>query len=406
MLCLDTIRGEDSTGIMSVYKDKSFNFAKGVGTPWDLMKSGNMSKVFSGYAGAFIGHNRAATKGKVEEKNAHPFIFEKFMGVHNGTLNSQYNLDDYKDFEVDSENIYHHMNNNGIDETLNKLIGAFSLAFYDKEEHKVHLVRNDKRPMTYAFSDDAKTVFFASEGWMISIACARFGIKIREIKETEIGKLYSFPVPDCNPSEFKGYEHNYTVEDVEFHKYKPVEYSYDYSNNNRNITPFYSRQNTNKQTYERQKGSTVMFEVIGPKREHSAAYLEVSTTMGELAGRVYMSKDNPLMPRMIESVHYFRGKVIGVGSDKHGKPFLTFNAGSIEEVIPAHSSLTVKKYKLFDGTLVDMRTWLDKVKCACSRCNRLPLVSDHEEIIWLDDEQFLCRKCADSVTYIDNYSGD
>src|SRR3546814_11475199 len=73
-----------------------------------------------------FGHNRAATKGAVNQENAHPFNHGDIVGCHNGTLYNVTNLDDHKDFKVDSENIFYDMSRNGAKATIVKQIGRAS----------------------------------------------------------------------------------------------------------------------------------------------------------------------------------------------------------------------------------------------------------------------------------------
>src|SRR3546814_3056993 len=94
-----------------------------------------------------FGHNRAATKGAVNQENAHPFNHGDIVGCHNGTLYNVTNLDDHKDFKVDSENIFYDMSRNGAKATIAKLQGAFALCWYDESNRTVNLVRNSQRPM-------------------------------------------------------------------------------------------------------------------------------------------------------------------------------------------------------------------------------------------------------------------
>src|SRR3546814_8848521 len=58
---------------------------------------------------AFVGHNRFATKGKVNDLNAHPFHYGNIVGAHNGTLEkSSWDALDKKlgeDTDVDSQAI-------------------------------------------------------------------------------------------------------------------------------------------------------------------------------------------------------------------------------------------------------------------------------------------------------------
>ena len=170
MLKLDTIRGHHSTGVIAIDKHKSVvKHEKFLGTPWDFYKETDLFNggigTYRGTASALIGHNRAATIGDVSAENAHPFDFDDLIGVHNGTLvdTQLHKLDEHLKFDVDSQVLYHNINKNGIKETIPKTCGAYSLIWWDKKDETLQLLRNDDRPMQYRYSEDGKTIFFASE---------------------------------------------------------------------------------------------------------------------------------------------------------------------------------------------------------------------------------------------------
>lgn len=144
-----------------------------------------------------LGHNRMATVGAVTEDNAHPFYADHLTGAHNGTLSDENfkRLDDHKSYEVDSECLYNNIANKGLD-TLKSLTeglhtGAWALTYYDSEEKTINFIRNEHRPLWYAFNEKGDTIFWASEAWMINIACARNGVKLKGIKELPVNKHFS-----------------------------------------------------------------------------------------------------------------------------------------------------------------------------------------------------------------------
>lgn len=82
-----------------------------------------------------IYHCRAASVGKVELKNQHPFAFYKengtrIVGIHNGTLSNNNELNQKREvnFSVDSKHIYHTMAN---DLDFTDLRGSAALAWYE-----------------------------------------------------------------------------------------------------------------------------------------------------------------------------------------------------------------------------------------------------------------------------------
>lgn len=188
MLIFDQVRGVDSTGLMFVPlgDSKNYKVEKVVGTPnylWDL----GMSEIFSkatdqvvSVPKALLGHNRAATVGAVGVDTAHPFEFEKLVGMHNGTLAYRNELDKLPEFKTDSQELLYTINNHGVDEAWKRFIGAAALVWWDKEEETVNFLRNKERDLFYAYSKDKTAVFWASEFWMIKIAAQRSRVELEK----------------------------------------------------------------------------------------------------------------------------------------------------------------------------------------------------------------------------------
>lgn len=182
LLILDSIRGEDSTGVAVIGKwQGNVKIAKQVGDPFQLFDHKSFDNVFTGMQKAIIGHNRYATTGGVSRHNAHPFENPSVVGVHNGTLRSKHLLVDAKNFVVDSENIYHHIDKHGLKDALHYMEGAWALVWWDKEHHTINFLRNKERPLFMAWSKDAKQMFWASEPWMLEAAFMKHQIDAQEI---------------------------------------------------------------------------------------------------------------------------------------------------------------------------------------------------------------------------------
>lgn len=197
LLELDTIRGPHSTGVLSVTRNGSTEVTKAVGTPWDLYDSKKFDTMFGHRTHVcLLGHNRFATKGSITPKNAHPFTHGDITGVHNGTLTNQSLLEDYRQFDVDSDNLFYHLNMFGVDDTVSKLDGAFALAWYDKSEHTFNMARNAERPLSYCLSEDGLTCFVASEAWMLSVVLSKHTIKHNEPVHIKPGEYHYFTITD------------------------------------------------------------------------------------------------------------------------------------------------------------------------------------------------------------------
>lgn len=205
LLVINSIRGMHSTGVASVRRGDpgEADVLKSVGPPSFLQEMKSYEKVVTVGRMVLIGHGRHATVGNINHANAHPFQFNTIVGAHNGTIpwNAKRALPDHDNFGTDSEALYNSINNNGIVNTIGMLDdGAWALTYYDKVNHTMNLLRNDKRPLAYAFSEDRKTLWWASEGDMLSFVLGRHNIKIHEDEfwEMPTDELRTWDVPDNN----------------------------------------------------------------------------------------------------------------------------------------------------------------------------------------------------------------
>jgi len=148
MLRMDSIRGEDSTGIFGVDSTGQIDLIKADTNGWQFTKCKNYTdfekRIFSTYQ-IVIGHNRAATKGSITAENAHPFKENNIILVHNGTIFNQNELD--KDVEVDSHAITKALAKADAKTALNQIHGPFALVWFDSTLKTLNLARNDERPL-------------------------------------------------------------------------------------------------------------------------------------------------------------------------------------------------------------------------------------------------------------------
>lgn len=216
MLQCDTYRGSHSTGAFAGFKltaDWQYNLAKAAVDGFDFVKSktyletirchreeryyASVAKptVVSTSPRFIFGHNRYATVGAVNGKNAHPFQHGNITLAHNGTLIDQSLLPDHTMFEVDSENVCHSVNKIGAAETIQKLDGAFTLIWHDKSDNTVHVIRNEERPFHF-WETPSGDWFGCSEekmgDWLLSRGNSP--ISIKRHFEAEVGTEYVFDV--------------------------------------------------------------------------------------------------------------------------------------------------------------------------------------------------------------------
>jgi predicted glutamine amidotransferase len=195
LFLLDFFRGPDSTGLAAVRGDGNIHVSKLASHPIDLFDSARFKTALSGYnSKIFLGHNRYATKGKVNANNAHPYHYGDIVGAHNGTLSitSWRALEKAvgEDFEVDSQAIIAAIAAIGIAETVPLLQGAWSLTWYDKADNTLNFLRNDERPLWYAYTKDFDRIFWASEWPAIDAATKMSAAPAYELYHDE--KMFRF----------------------------------------------------------------------------------------------------------------------------------------------------------------------------------------------------------------------
>lgn len=175
LLLIDYLRGQDSTGLAAIRKTDEVKIAKAAVNPLDLFDMQRFKDALVGHSSkAFIGHNRAATKGAINNTNAHPYQVDHIIGAHNGTLlpASYKELEDTlgEKFGTDSHAIIASIARLGIEKTVKMLQGAWALVWFDLSSNTLNFLRNKERPLWYSYTDDFKKILWASEWPMMEVA--------------------------------------------------------------------------------------------------------------------------------------------------------------------------------------------------------------------------------------------
>lgn len=193
---MSTMRGMDSTGLFFLTRNKDKIepcLFKDTEIAPVLMNSvldnGKVKTKKDNTIAMVMGHTRAATLGAIIPATAHPFAFKNIVGCHNGTCHFMVptNLTpEQKETQLasDSYHIFKHMDEHGLDSTLNKLKGgAYALAWWDRRDGSLNFIRNDKRPLTFA--SNGGTMYWASEARFLEFMKERTKFAGLTLKDAE-----------------------------------------------------------------------------------------------------------------------------------------------------------------------------------------------------------------------------
>lgn len=397
MLELDTFRGPHSTGIFSVKSDGHYDLVKSLGTPWELAETKGYEKAFAGVRKVLIGHNRWATKGGISRANAHPFEFETLAGAHNGTLRTTYQLDDNQLFDVDSENLYYHMDKNGVYDTIPKLNGAFALTWYDKKANTINLLRNHERPLYYTFTQDRKTLLWASEAWMIIVAAAQAEEKIQDVVELPVGVLHSYEVPAFSADPFQ----RSNICQMEMYKAPAsvVVAKKDDEKDERKVVRLQPRSNVKIKRqfadYQPYISEEVTFSVGSVEETRfKQKYIQCWAADDDaISVRVFAAPGGQLWEKLTGSTNYFRG--LAKSYSESDGPSLTIDLRSVEEVIPPFTDDDTPIYYVgFDGEILSPEEYDQRTDKGCSWCASPILRADADNITWFAKDGCICEDCS------------
>lgn len=210
MLYCDGLRGWDSTGVFHVNKHGNVAWAKNKFTPMNLIGQKEYKEIMDDafkQGRVLIGHNRKATTGTISDENAHPFIDDNIILVHNGVI---YNHKKHADTEVDSHAIACLIREKGHEQAIKEIDGAFALIWYDINTKLLHLARNNKRPLHMVETKDSW--YIASEVEMLKWLVLRENEKIINEIPIEPGKCFSLNIEKA--------EDGFNTKDVELYSPK------------------------------------------------------------------------------------------------------------------------------------------------------------------------------------------
>lgn len=412
-LFLDTIRGADATGIMSVPADNPSELAgiykRGLSAPdfLQLTKTGEILRDMDMY-GMIVGHNRKATMGSKNDEAAHPFQVGNITMVHNGTLDTMVGLPTCH--PVDSYRICAALDQAGpgkAKEVLESLEGAYTLIWHDAADGTYHMARNKERPLSFVSTKDGNTIYFASLWWMLDPIIDQ-NVKLNKTFDLKVGAHVTI-----NPSTQK------KIEDYKVEEFTPKVKKYTQSGSyimstNGTIPDTYGRsQDYNLDIF---KGDSLKFKVT------KVAPFEYNMELGNVFGTVTNRNGDKVIDAVAYSVR-LPGNAKEIKKMKHKEytgivnyVFYTKNQpevvlsrfyegmNSLDNTIgspptkdkPSNTPKT-EQY-IFHGpnnTWVTRSMFEKSVEDGCSSCTGPIDIGDHREILWLDTDTGPAPVCDD-----------
>jgi len=322
----------------------------------------------------WIGHNRHGTIGRNIKTNAHPFeILDEdggclVVGAHNGTLKNKHVLEDHALFGTDSEALFYNIAIHGLEETLPKIEGAWALTYYDHVKETLCVIRNKERTLFFAFEEGKKTIIWASEIWMIRVACSRNGVKLDEDKVYSFDEdtLYTFPAPMKSNDEIT-YETKGGLVGKELAHFFPGRQNW-WDKRRDSGTSGSAHKTLQERKAEAQ--SRAAFQEVSAKTPVTSS--TQSGTQTERPGEKPLSQSNTSSSDQSE--------------DKSGKS----HTGTVTQILSA------RKYKGYKGVLLSKTELMAQLSEGCAWCED-EVIDINDRFAWLEEDKPVCAKCIDGT---------
>lgn len=402
LLTVDVLRGKHSTGVATVDSFKDTLVAKKAYNVIDFLETKASADLLLNASVCLIGHNRFATKGAVNNINAHPFDFSDVVGAHNGTLNQVHRLDNHAYFDVDSENLYHHMNEHGVDDLFEKMYGAWALTWYNKVGETLNFLRNTQRPLCYCYTKDMKTLYWASESWMLHGILMRNNIEYNEVMLSAEDTLYTFDVPDFNRTGID----RLTLPKVKKMKKTPV------------IKKPFKSLITHKPSPNSRGGGGFANRAEGLSLVDTIQTFCVDRSSMDLNGmlyincslvdsdniklRLYADQSSPQWKELMDSAHFFNCRIKAYKS-YNGEEYLLADLRSILEEEDEYNTAVEVVVDGYNGDRLNYTQFRKATPAGCAWCD--DPADFTKPPLFISRDQFICEDCQslpEVATYIKN----
>lgn len=414
-----TLRGYDSTGMFLVpHKGNEADWIKNACTGEQfLYEKGVVDRLGVELSDqyAVVGHNRAATIGKVTTANAHPFVEGPITLVHNGTLTDTDELptDKANHVTVDSHLIAHNLSKHSPVEVLESLVGAYTLVWHDSRDGVLRMARNSQRPLALMKAKCEDTVLFASEADMLWWIAGRTDFSRDTIYTLDPGVLLEFTPGSlvAKPTKFK-----IAVAKPKPNKYYNRWYDDDWVSG---VTPV-KKPATDTITVQTRKSKSNR----GAQADLAGLGLHTTSVLDFEAEQVLPvrgRKDTTIVNGWV----YWQGKAPGewdsiqaiiYGCNNHAITSKSANwlvrpvgityigdKGDMALICNAHR-VTIKRpamnaiYPGPDGGKITAGEWLNRTTAGCGMCHKHVTLNQADAVLWMNNAKghvVLCPPCAD-----------
>ena len=404
MLVVDSVRGVDSVGVAAVNAQGILTVHKKAMFPHDYLQTPGYRTIMNKVNRVLIGHNRWATKGGVNNITAHPFEFENVVGAHNGTLRAQHLLPDSNNFAIDSENIFHSIDIQGVAATYEKISGAAALVFFNRKNISINFLRNDERPFFYTFSKDRKSIFWASEDWMLTGLLAKHKIEHTPLINTKINHHYELPM--------EGFKANDELSKMRIKELTPYKAPVVKKSSGRAWGGSKGREIAGVRQPSKDNvvdlvkknfpvGVSIKFHYLKGTVDRTSSYVDGwMATNSAVTVRVFINHCPEIFRKQLrEGIKYdFIGRLNGY--DKEGRMLVQFNSVTVLARPPIQQKKKDRQEELdsyidFGGTMINQKEFDDLPPAARECCWCSSPIQFEEGNIMLDHRTTVCGGCAE-----------
>jgi glucosamine 6-phosphate synthetase-like amidotransferase/phosphosugar isomerase protein len=211
LLLAAEMRGKDASGVAILTGNDVVVYKAPLNASRLLKTNGyeNVSTKINADFHAIIGHARAQTKGTYKNnRNNHPIIADKIVGVHNGMINNDDSLFLQnknvlvRAAQVDSEIIFRLLNHflcnpdttliKAVQSTTKLLTGSYACAFIDSNRAKFITLFKRWNPIDILVVPAASLIVFASVGFLARKALSDTSFAIFSVEE-KLSKVFLDP---------------------------------------------------------------------------------------------------------------------------------------------------------------------------------------------------------------------